>query len=190
MLKKILIGTGLVLALQSNLYAQNNKYFSKTANISFDAEGKLDDVEEIKAKTKAATCVYDEATGAMEWAVNINSFVFASSLMQEHFNENYMESSKFPKASFKGKVENFADIKLTTDGTYPAKVVGKLTMHGVTKDIATTGEMKVVKGEVTAISNFEVALKDYNITIPTVVFMKVAENVKISINAPLQILKK
>lgn len=186
--KSYFLALGLVVALQGNATAQS-KYFTKTANVSFDAEGKLDDVEEIKAQTKTGTCVYDEATGAMEWSVSVKSFVFANSLMQEHFNENYLESEKFPKAVFKGKIDNFSAVTLAKDGTYPATVTGKLTIHGVTKDISTKGEMKVAKGVVTAMSNFEVALKDYDIKIPTVVFMKIAENVKISINAPLQILK-
>lgn len=190
-MKKI-VYFGLVIAattLGGSAAMAQGKYFSKNATISFDAEGKLDDVEEIKAKTNSATCVYDAATGAFEWAVPIKTFVFANSLMQEHFNENYMETSKFPKAIFKGKVQNYPSIDLSKDGTYPTQVVGKMLMHGVSKDVTINGSFTVAKGQITGTSAFEVALKDYNIQIPSVVFMKVAEVVKISVNTPLQPLK-
>jgi polyisoprenoid-binding protein YceI len=187
MLKYLFLGMYLLIGHFSTVQAQ--KYFSKTATIVFDAEGKLDDVEDIKAKTGTASCVYDAATGNFEWSVTIKNFSFANSLMQEHFNENYMESEKFPKATFKGKVENISALNLKKDGTYPVKVLGKLTMHGVTKDISVNGTFKVAKDQMTANSDFEVALKDYEITIPTIVLMKVAENVKISVSAPLQVLK-
>ena len=188
MIKLMVFSIFLCLTAVSTLAAQG-KYFSKTAVIAFDAEGKLDDVEDIKAKTNLGTCVYDANTGNFEWIVSVKTFVFANSLMQEHFNENYLETEKYPKASFKGKVENFSEINLKKDGSYPVKVVGKLTMHGVSKDISVSGKFVVAKNQISTSSNLEVALKDYNITVPTIVMMKVAEIVKISINTDLQALK-
>ncbi|MBP7184249.1 MAG: YceI family protein [Saprospiraceae bacterium] len=176
------------LFLFTNKVSAQEKYFSKNAIIAFDAEGKLDDVEDIKAQSNTATCVYDSKTGNMEWSVNVKSFKFANSLMQEHFNENYLESDKFPKATFKGQTDK--PIDLTKNGTYQTKVKGKLTIHGVTKDVDVNGAFVVKDGVVSSASKFEVALKDYNIEVPTVVFMKVAETVKIEIKTVLQVLKK
>ncbi|MBL7794776.1 MAG: YceI family protein [Saprospiraceae bacterium] len=190
-MKKSVVFTVLCLGLlfvSHETWAQQ-KYFTKSGVIVFDAEGKLDDIEEIKAKTTTATCVYDEGTGNFEWAVPIKSFVFASSLMQEHFNENYLESSKYPKSTFIGKVEKPSAVNLSKDGTYPVKVNGKLTMHGVTQEVSVDGQFIVQKGVISANSSFDIALKDYKIDIPTVVFMKVADVAKVKVNANLQALK-
>lgn len=187
----------LTLCLTALLFGQSlqvsaqQKYFSKTATIVFDAEGKLDDVEDIKATTHTATCVFDAETGNFEWSVPIKSFTFANSLMQQHFNENYMESEKYPKATFKGKVADPSAIDFSTEGSVSkVRVSGDLTIHGVTQKVDVDGQFKVKNGVPAALSSFEVALKDYNITIPKVVFMKIAENVKIDIYAPLAVLKK
>ncbi len=170
-------------------FSQSNKYFSKNAIISFDAEGKLDDIEEIKATTKQAICIYDDASRNFEWSVSIKSFVFANSLMQEHFNENYLESSKYPKATFIGKIDPSNTLTFDKDGTYPVKVTGKLTMHGITQNVSTSGMFNIQKGIISASAKFEVTLADYKIDIPTLVFMKVAEIVKINVSTNLQPLK-
>ena len=179
----------LVLGSAVSVSAQG-KLFTKTGNISFDAEGSMQDVEEIKAVSKTANCVVVSSTGAMEWSVLMKSFKFKNALMQEHFNENYVESSKFPKASFKGKIDDVAAVKWDKDGSYPVTVSGKMTCHGVEKEIATKGSVVVKKGVATVSSSFDLKLADYKITVPSVVGKKVADDVKISINAPLAALKK
>src|SRR5690606_12116063 len=166
------------------------KFFTKGGKINFDAEGELDDLEEIKAVSNTAACVYDAASGNMEWVVLMKSFKFKNALMQENFNENYMESQKYPKAVFKGQVVDFQKVKLTKDGEYPATVNGKLTLHGVTKDITAKGKFQVKSGAVTAASDLKIRLADYSIKVPSVVGNKIADEVKVFINATLEPLKK
>src|SRR6476620_3508149 len=100
--------------IQSASMAQS-KYFTKSADITFDASGPLED---IKAENKKATFVLDAKTGAIELAVLLKAFEFERALMQEHFNENYVESDKFPKSTYKGKITNFSDVDLSKDGSY------------------------------------------------------------------------
>ncbi len=190
---KKLVQLAVVIALMgaaaSNSVAQG-KFFTKTGTVSFDAEGAMKDVEEIKATTKTATCVIVTGTGAMEWAVLMKSFKFKNALMQEHFNENYLESSKFPKASFKGAIDDPAAVKWDKDGSYPVTVTGKMTCHGVTKDLKTKGTIVIKDGAATINCNFDLVLADYKIKIPSVVGKKVADVVKIIINTSLLPLKK
>ena len=167
-----------------------DKYFTRTGAISFNAEGALDDVEEIKAKNTTATSVVDIASGQMEWAVLMKGFQFKSALMQEHFNENYVESDKFPKAAFKGQIDNHANVKWTTDGAYPVVVNGKMTMHGITKDITAKGTVNVKGGKPVLASDFSIKLSDYAIKIPSVVGNKIANEVKITVTAGLEPFKK
>lgn len=169
----------------SALLAQ--KYFTREGKVSFFSDAKI---EKIEAQNKTATSVYDAETGKLEFAVLIKGFQFEKALMQEHFNENYMESDKFPKATFKGNIGDFKSVNLSKDGVYPVKVKGQLTIHGVTKDVETEGKFTVKGGVITATSSFTVAIADYNIQIPAVVRDNIAKTVKIDISAPLQELKK
>jgi polyisoprenoid-binding protein YceI len=102
--------------------------------------------------------------------------------MQEHFNENYMESSKYPKSTFKGKITNLDKIDFATDGTYPAEVSGKLTIHGVTKDVAIKGNIIVKDGKFKTVSTFKVKPEDYNITIPNLVRDNIAKEIEVTVD--------
>ena len=101
--------------------------------------------------------------------------------MQEHFNENYMESDEFPKASFNGKIVNLNDIDFEKDGPYNANVTGDLTIHGVTKNISTEANLTVKNKKVSAKSEFVVMPKDYGIEIPNVVEEKIAKEIKVTV---------
>jgi polyisoprenoid-binding protein YceI len=162
------------------------KYFTRDAKIQFNSDTPM---EKIEAKNKTATAVLDAATGNVEFAVLIKGFQFAKALMQEHFNENYMESDKFPKAIFKGNVSNMSEVNVSKDGTYNAKVKGKLTMHGVTKDVEMPGSVKVSGGKLEVASTFNIACADYNISIPSVVKDNIAKEIKVVVNAALQPMK-
>ncbi|GAB1398033.1 hypothetical protein MASR1M65_28130 [Saprospiraceae bacterium] len=118
------------------------------------------------------------------------SLKFEKLMMEQHFNENYIESNKYPKAAFKGKIDNIKDINFQKNGTYKANVSGDLTMHGVTKAIKTTATITVNNGQVNATSQFSVALKDYKIKIPAMVGEKVSKNAKIMVEAHYQKLDK
>jgi polyisoprenoid-binding protein YceI len=122
-------------------------------------------------------------TGEIAFSVPVKSFHFTRSLMEEHFNENYMETNKYPKSSFQGKFSNLASINFSKDGTYKTTVEGELTMHGVTKKISAPAVITVAGGKISASSSFKVPLADYNVAIPGVVAEKISKDVTMEITA-------
>jgi hypothetical protein len=162
------------------------RYFTKTGTVSFRAGTAVEDVDGIN---KSTTCVFDAATGDLQFAVLVKGFEFKSALMMEHFNENYMESDKYPKSSFTGKITNIDKINFQKDGTYPVTVKGQLEIHGVKKDIETNGTFLVSGGNVLAAAEFSVVLADYNIEIPGLVKDKISKTAKIQMNCTNTILK-
>jgi len=183
-MKKIIVVASLLL-LAFSAFSQK-RYFTKTGNISFKAGTA---VEDINANNKSVTCVFDAQSGDMQFAVLIKGFEFKNALMMEHFNENYMESDKYPKAVFKGKITNLDKINFQKDGTYNATVKGILDLHGVQKEILTSGTFKVTGETVLVIANFDVLLQDYKIAIPNLVKDKIAKAASIIINCNNSILK-
>lgn len=184
-MQNVLFSVMIVLSCASSIVAQ--KYFTRTGNISFYSDTPI---EKIEAHNKSANCVLDMSTGKLEFSVLIKGFQFEKALMQEHFNENYMESNTYPKAVFKGQIENFKKPDLTKNGKYPVSVTGELTMHGVTKNVTSEAILEVSGDALLAKSNFTVAVADYNISIPSLVKDKIAKTVKISVDAKLEPLKK
>ncbi len=173
--------------LSTMCFAQG-KYFTKTGKIDFDATA-AKSPENIKAVNKSTIMVLDTKTGDMQFLVLMKGFEFSRALMQEHFNENYVESTKFPKAEFKGKIVDNAAVNYTKDGSYKVKVKGKLTMHGVTKDIDSDGVIIIKAGKITATASMVALFADYKISIPTVVSDKVAKSATINITCALELLK-
>ncbi len=175
------------LIMTATISFAQGKYFTKTGKIEFFSKSSMEDIE---AKNKTVTAVIDSKTGAIQIAVQMKGFEFEKKLMQQHFNENYVESNKFPKAEFKGTITNNAEIVYTKEGSYTAKVKGKLTLHGVTKDVETTGTVKVNAGNKIDLSSvFNILLSNYNISIPAVVKEKISNDIKISVDCKLEPLK-
>jgi polyisoprenoid-binding protein YceI len=172
--------------LSASVSFAQGKFYTKTGKISFYSKAPL---EEIEGKNKTVTAVLDSKSGAMQFAVQMKGFEFQKQLMQQHFNENYIESDKYPNAEFKGSIVNNSQINYSKDGTYPAKVKGKLTIHGVTKDVESTGTLKINGGKIDATSTFNVLTSDYNIKIPAIVKDKVSNNIKITVDCDLEPLK-
>jgi len=137
-------------------------------------------VEDIKAQSSKTNAVIISKTGEVAFQIPIKSFEFEKKLMQEHFNENYMESDKYPFATFKGAVE--PNINWTKDGEYTVNVKGSLTVHGISKPRNIAGKINIKNGVASIYASFDVACTDHNIQIPTLVFAKIAKviNVKIS----------
>lgn len=185
MFKKNLVALAGLILLITTANAQD-RYFTKTGKIDFFSKAPLEDIE---AKNKTVTAVLDTKTGAIQFEVQMKGFEFEKKLMQEHFNENYVESGKFPKATFKGSIANNSSVKYTKDGTYNVKVKGKMTIHGVTKDVEAPGTVKVSGGKIDATSTFNIQLSDYNISIPSVVKDKVSNSIKITVDTKLEPLK-
>ncbi len=156
------------------------KYFAtNTGQTYFDA-GK--GIEDIKAINKSTTSVIEPSTGRIEFSMNIKEFKFKRQLMEDHFNENYMESDKYPKSIFKGKFSNIENIDFNKDGTYPATVKGTMEIHGVKKEVETAGTIKVSGKNITATASFEVTLEDYKVDVPSIVGIKISEKAKIKVN--------
>lgn len=185
MQKKVLFFTMAALLVGANLSAQ--KFFTREGKVSFYSDAPM---EKIEAHNSKATAVVDTESGKMEFAVLIKAFQFEKALMQEHFNENYMESDKFPKALFKGEVANLDKVNFRKDGEYPVNVKGSLTIHGVTNDIEAPGKFTVKDGKVLANSSFTVLVADYKIEIPAVVRENIAKEVRIDIQAGLEEMKQ
>lgn len=158
--------------------AGQDLYICKSARVTLFSSAPIED---IKAATSAGASVYNAATGELDFSVPIRSFQFEKSLMQEHFNSDYMESDKFPKATFKGKVQEHIDI--AKDGTYPVKVTGQLTVHGVTQFRTVPGMISIKNGVISMASEFMVRCTDHHIDIPQIVFHHIAESIKINVSA-------
>ncbi len=184
MQKVLLSGFLIIIALTSG-FAQG-KFFSREGYIFFDATSNRS-LEVIEAHNRAVSSVIDLATGQMEFAALIKSFRFERALMEEHFNENYLESSKFPKAVFKGKITDLKAINFGKDGSYAVKVNGELTLHGETKPLTVDASLTVKGGKITlGKSSFNLTLADYKIKIPSLVSDKVASVVKVTVDVPYQ----
>lgn len=181
---KRLLALFVLFALAAPTYAQ--KYFTRDGKVRFASKASM---EKIEAVNKSATAVLDAATGKMEWKVLIKGFLFEKALMQEHFNENYLESSKYPNATFKGEITNLSEVNLSKDGTYTAKVKGKLTMHGVERDVETTGTIKVAGGAITLHSDFVVKCSDYNVKIEAAKVTNISNEINVSVDATLNQMK-
>ncbi len=122
-------------------------------------------------------------SGGLGFSVLMTSFKFEKALMQEHFNENYVESEKYPKSKFKGKITNLADINFKKDGEYTGKISGDLTIKDVTKKVTTACDFTIKDGAITGKTTFNVKPQDYNIEIPGVVKDKIANEIKVTVTA-------
>lgn len=165
-----------------------DKYFTKTGKIHFDATTPKSP-ESIEGVNKSSICVLDTKTGNIQFSLLMKGFEFERALMQEHFNENYVESNKFPKTEFKGVITNNAAVNYSKDGVYPVKVKGSMMIHGVTKEVTADGKLTIKGGKISATADFGVVLADYKVTIPQLVADKVATTAKISIDCLLEPLK-
>jgi polyisoprenoid-binding protein YceI len=179
-MKKVFVVIAAILAFSMPAFSQ--KFFTRDAKIQFSSETPL---EKIEAVNKSASAVLDTKSGAIQWKVLIKSFLFEKALMQDHFNENYMESSKFPDATFKGTITNLSDINFAKDGKYTAHATGKMKIHGVERDIKTTGTITVAGTSIRINSDFAVAPADYNISIPSVVRDNIAKEIKVNVDGTL-----
>ena len=178
MKKSILIIAGVLCAGLSFSQAQK-LYYTRSGHVDFFSSTPM---ENIKADNDKVTSIIDINTGDIEFTMLNMAFQFEKALMQEHFNENYMESSKFPKSTFKGKIINLAGINFSQDGTYPAEVTGKITIHGVTKDHSAKGNIIVSNGKFRIQSLFTLKPEDFNIAIPNLVRDKIAKEIKVTVD--------
>jgi flagellar basal body P-ring protein FlgI len=174
----------LALTISSLTSSAQTIHSTKTGQISFFSETP---VRNIEAKNNQVASLINTETGEVVFSVLIKEFKFEKALMEEHFNENYMESAKYAKSTFQGKITNLNAVNFKSDGTYTVSVEGKLSMHGVTKPLNVIGKISVVQGKISVIANFAVQLVDFNIERPTIVMTEIAESVDVKINCQYEL---
>ena len=135
-------------------------------------------LEDITATNTQASSLFNSETGAIAFMVPIKGFRFRKSLMQQHFNENYLESDKYPQASFEGKLRGY---DLDGKGVQEAVAEGTMTIHGVSRTVTLKGQLSVEPGGLKMESKFPIKVADYDIDIPTVVFYNIAEEVAVTV---------
>jgi hypothetical protein len=162
------------------------RFFTKTGSISFFSKT---DLEDIDAHNRSVTCVLDAKTGNVQFSVLMKGFEFKKALMQEHFNEDYIESDKYPKGEFKGQILNNESIDYTKEATHQVKVKGQLSVHGQTNEIETDGTVSIKDGKISIASEFPVTIADYKIQVAAFAKNKVAKTVSVRVSCMLEPLK-
>jgi polyisoprenoid-binding protein YceI len=159
----------------NNTFAQKEIMTTK-GHVNFEASVPL--FEEVNATNETAQCVLNTENGEIKTVVRMKDFRFKLSLMENHFNEKYLESNRYPNATFKGKIQGFNwHIIGTTSKEF--KIKGKLQMHGKSKEINTTLYLRKIENGLEIISDFDLNIHDFNIEIPKMLSMKVTEKVNI-----------
>jgi polyisoprenoid-binding protein YceI len=179
-MRKIVFFT--LIAMSFSIAGQSQKYATKNGLIRFYSDAPL---EKIEANNRQVNAALDIATGNFVFRVLMKSFTFEKALMQEHFNENYVESDKFPNATFLGIISNFKDVDFTKDGNYPVTVDGKLTIHGETKQITEKGTFEVKEGKLIGKTKFNLVLSDYKIDVPNTVVNNLSKTIEITVEVVL-----
>jgi polyisoprenoid-binding protein YceI len=159
--------------------SEAQKYFTKNGKVSFFSKATL---ENIKADNNQVTSTLNTQSGELLFSLLTNAFHFEKALMEEHFNDDYIESAKYPRATFKGTITNIAAVNTTADGSYPVTVSGDLTIHGVTKNISTPATITVKQGKISGSAVFNIKPADYNISIPAAVRNNIAETIQLTIS--------
>jgi PPE-repeat protein len=184
-MKKLINLVVLMLVLQvatiQTLNAQK-VYATKTGQIFFNATG---GAVPIAAVNNQVDSKFVETTGQIIFGLLIKGFKFENQLMEDHFNENYMESTQFPKADFKGYIKNIKEVNFTKDGTYPITIEGSLTIHGTPQNVATIGTIQVKEGKPAIVGEFSIKIKDYGIK-GLYIGEKIANETKIKVNCKYQ----
>lgn len=155
------------------------KYSTRTGNLKFEAS--MSSFEEVAAENKTASAVLESSKGDLAVLALMKGFRFKVALMEEHFNENYVESDKYPKASFKGKIEGFDASKLSAEAK-PFTITGELTLHGKTKKVTDVAKISKAGDAITIIGGFDVKPGDFDIEIPKLVSKKVSGKIAVTYN--------
>ena len=158
------------------------KFMTKNGYIGFFSQTPMED---IKGDNNQVASILDASTGEIVFQVLVKSFKFEKALMEEHFNENYMESEKFPKSTFKGKISKLSEVNFSKPGIYKVTVDGELSLHGVTKNISEPGEIEITGDGVNARSKFIIIPEDYKIEIPAIVREKIAKEIKVTVDVKM-----
>lgn len=184
-MNKTLIITFLLLSIGCS-YAQET-YFTRSGQIYFISKT---DAIDIDATNNQVASFFDIETGKIQFAVLIKSFEFTLATAKEHFNEEYMESDKFPKAIFKGEIIDYDKNKLLANNTYQIIVKGEITIKGITKNIEVAGQITIQNNQVLASSDFKLSIDDFGIKVPKLVEHRVARQILVKVNMAYSPYKK
>ncbi len=149
------------------------RFINDSSYVRFFSEAPLENIEAVNIE---GTAVIDLSNGQVAFSIPVKSFEFEKSLMKEHFNENYLESDKYPKATFRGKIGNWSNVP----GKRTVSVSGDMTIHGKTNPFGTEGDIDVSDKKVVVKAVFPIAVADYKIRIPKAVFYNIAEVVEVT----------
>ncbi len=180
-MKSTLLALTLVILGGSVCLAQQ-KYRTTEGQVNINASTPLEDID---AWNREVNGIIDTETGNFAVVMLIKDFEFERKLMQEHFNENYMESDKYPKAYFSGTIQNFNMDELSSKGLN-LEVKGKLTIHGVSRNVSKHILIKRNGKSIAIASNFIIKSEDYQIEVPKILFQKIAREVQVNINLDLR----
>lgn len=174
-MKKLLVILGVLVLLTNTSFSQI--YLCKNGNISFFQETSVEDIE---ARSSRLLSILNTENNMIVYKVDMESFIFEKSLMRDHFNENYVESGKYPTALFRGMINEKID--WSKDGEYNITSIGDMTMHGVSKRITEKGKLTIKNGEINITNYFTIKFTDYDVKIPSLLTKQLAESVEVSIN--------
>ena len=170
-MRRLILIIGLLFGY-SQVYSQ--LYMAQSGEVSIFSKTPLEDID---ALNKQVSSIINVATNEVAVQMRVTNFIFPNKLMQEHFNENYLESDKFPSATFKGKIREEVDLKVP--GTYAVTAAGSATIHGITKSIELKGSIVSTGDQLSLNCQFEIKLVDYKVDIPKIVFAKIAEVIRV-----------
>lgn len=182
MKKVIKLLIAMVVLFSANTLNAQKVFSTKTGQILFNASG---GIEKIAAINNQVDSKFVDATGQIIFGVLIKGFKFENQLMEDHFNENYMESSQFPKADFKGYIKNIKEIDFSKDGKYPISIEGSLTIHGVSQKVSAIGQLEIAQGKPAITGEFSVKIKDFGVK-GLYIGEKIANEAKIRVNCKYQ----
>lgn len=158
-------------------------YFTKNGRISFFSKTILED---INAENNQVISVLDIQSGSLQFLLFNAAFHFPRAKMEEDFNEDYMESAKYPKSIFKGMIADMNKIDFTKDGEWQVSVSGDILIHGITRHISVPGKIVIKEGILETHSVFKILVKDYDIKIPSIVSKKISESVQVTVDCIYQ----
>lgn len=172
----------LSLFLLCHMAIAQSKFFTRNGSISFFSKTPMENIE---AVNKQSSAIYDTEKGEVAVSAQMKGFEFEKATMQEHFNENYVESDKFPSATFKGIIKDYDKSAFKAGEEKQVVIEGDLTMHGVTKHISTTARITWGTGKIDAATEFSVKVADFNIKIPGAVIDNIAESILVKVDLHL-----
>ena len=174
---KLVLSAILCMAFAFPMTAYSQLYSTRSGFVGFYSKTPLEDIQ---GENNQVYAIIDAGKKNLAFAALLKGFIFPKELMQEHFNENYVESDKYPKASFSGAYTG--DVALDKDGVYKVVVTGNLTLHNVTHPVTTPATLEVKGGHLVGHAEFKVKPEDFNISIPSVVRDKIDKDITVKVN--------